>query len=294
MKINQTLLTLSLFAWSFSLTAQNPIVVNVSPAPVSMDTQHSFVVIIPQTELKEVKKEWLQYLSKGSKGSASETNGENLQTGVVNGNVSAAPFNVFSRLIETNEGVRLNAWLDERSITRTPNSGIHLAMQKYVYDFAVQQYKDALQKDLKEAESKLQLLERQLAAMVNSEEKGIKKVNSNERANSRSDDAVLTNNSDINSYSEKINDQKGMVDYTAADANANKGAKKTLKEMKSEKRDLQKDSEKRRQRIDKRNKENRALDRNSEITIENQRAKTNEIEQQKIVVAAIKTKLDRL
>jgi hypothetical protein len=105
---------------------------------------------------------------------------------------------------------------------------------------------------------------------------------------------VLTNNNDINSYSEKINDQKGMVDYTAADANANKGAKKTLKEMKSEKRDLQKDSEKRRQRIDKRNKENRALDRNSEITIENQRAKTNEIEQQKIVVAAIKTKLDRL
>jgi hypothetical protein len=119
-------------------------------------------------------------------------------------------------------------------------------------------------------------------------------VNSNERANGRSDDAVLANNNDIKTYSEKIDDQKGMVDYTAADANANKGAKKTLKEMKNEKSDLQSDNEKRNQRIEKRNKENRALDRSSEISQQNQQAKTNEIVQQKIVVADLKAKLSKI
>jgi len=294
MKIIKQILFTAAAIFSVAVFAQNPIVVSVSPAPVSMDTQHSFVVIIPGAELKETKKNWLQYLAKGSEGDASETNGNNLQIGVVNGNVSATPFNVSSRMIETNEGVRLNAWLDPNIAATTPNSGRHLAMQKYVYDFAVQEYRVAVAKDIKEAENKLEELEKQLAAMIKNEEKLIKSVNTNDPANSRSDDAMLANNNDIKSSSEKISEQKDMVNYTAADANANKGAKKTLEEMKDDKKDLQNDNEKREKRIEKRNKENRASDRSTELSQEAQRAKTSEIEQQKAVIVALKAKFDKI
>jgi hypothetical protein len=64
--------------------------------------------------------------------------------------------------------------------------------------------------------------------------------------------------------------------------------------MKNEKKDLQRDNEKRGKRVDKRNKENRASDRSTELSQEAQRAKTAEIEQQKALVAALKAKLDKI
>jgi len=78
MKIIQQILFTAATTFSLAAFDQNPIVVNVSPAPVSQDTQHSFVVLIPGADLKDTKKNWLQYLAKGSKGDASETNGDNL------------------------------------------------------------------------------------------------------------------------------------------------------------------------------------------------------------------------
>lgn len=294
MKSIQSVLFIVLASLSFSGFAQNPIVVNVSPAPVSMDTQRSFVVVIPQTVLKEVKSAWLKYLGVGSKGKSSELNGEFLQTGAVNKNISATPFNVFSKLMATTGGVRMLVWLDERSISNEPNQAQHLAVQKYVYDFALQQYRAAVLKELKTEMNKQKKLENDLAKLIKDEEKSVKTVSKNERAAERANDAISTNNADIQSSNYKISDQKDNVERNAADYNAAKGAKKTLGELEDDKKDLQKQNEKQGKSMDNMGKENRAEERSMVNSQENQAAKTEALEKQKLVVRAVQVKLDNI
>lgn len=294
MKIIKQILFLVLVTFSLGAVAQNPIVVNVSPAPMSMDTQRSFVVVIPQTILKEVKSDWLKYTGKGSKGKATELNGELLQTGAVNKNISSDPINVYSKLTETTEGVRLNVWLDEKSVSSKPNNGQHLAVQKYVYDFSVQQYRAAVQKELKTEQAKQKKLENDLSGLIKGEEKAVKTVSENERSTERANDAIATNYRDIDNSTEKISDQKQNVERNAADANAAKGAKKTLGELQDEKKDLQKENEKQSKKIDSRNKENRAEVRHMVASQENQEAKIAALEKQKLIVHAVQEKLNNI
>lgn len=294
MKIIKQILPIVLFSISITAFSQNPIVVTVSPAPVSMDTLRSFVVVIPQTILKDVEKDWLKYLRRGSKGKATEANGVNLQTGAVNKNISAEPFNVYSRLISTTGGVRLNVWLGEISISKVPNSGQHLAVQKYVYDFVVQQYRHAVEAELKTERAKQQKLGNDLAGYIKSEEKSTKTVNANERTTERAKDAITTNNGDIQNSTDKISDQKQNVERNASDQNASKGAKKTLAELEDEKKDLQKENEKKSEKMYDRNKENRKEVRNIENSHENQANTAAALEKQKQVVHDVQTKLDNI
>lgn len=294
MKNIKTILFITLVSLSFKGFAQNPIVVNVAPAPVSMDTQRSFVVVIPQTSLKDVKSDWLKYLGRESKGKATEINGELLQPAAVNKNISATPFNVYSKLMETNGGVRLLVWLDERSVSKEPIQAQHLAVQKYVYDFAVQQYREAVKKELKTELDKQRKLESELAVLIKGEEKSVKTVNKNDRATERATDAISTNKEDIQNSTSKISNQKDNVERNAADANAAKGAKKTLSELEYGKKDLQKQNEKQGKSIDNRNKENRAEERNMVTSKENQATKTEALEKQKLVVQAVQVKLDAI
>lgn len=294
MKIIKQILFIALVILSLNGFSQNPIAVNVSPAPVSMDTQSSFVVLIPQAVLKDVKRDWLKYMNYGSPGKATEMNGENLQTGVVNKNISAAPFNIYSKLTETTEGVRLLVWLDERSISTQPSRAQHLALQKYVYDFAVQQYRLAVQKELKTEQAKQKKLENDLAGFIKGEEKSTKTVNANMRSTERTSDAITTNNGDIQNSTEKISDQKQNVERNAADPNAQKGAKKTLAELEGEKKDLQKQNETQNKKVDNKNKENRAEMRSMETSQENQANTTAALEKQKQVVRDVQIKLDNI
>src|ERR1041385_3586650 len=90
--ISQSIISGILGLFTITAYSQKPIIVHVSPRPITMDTQQSFVVEIPQTSIKEIKRDWLKYQGKGSKGKASELDGENHYTAVVNKNISADPF----------------------------------------------------------------------------------------------------------------------------------------------------------------------------------------------------------
>jgi hypothetical protein len=288
------LLTFIALSISFSANAQHPIVVNNTPSPINMDTQRSFVVVIPQTHLKEVSRAWQKYTGKGSKGKSSQTDGVYVQAGTVSKNIAPAPFNLYSRLVETKEGVRLNVWLDESSRTTVPNSGQHLAVQKYVYDFALSQYRDAVKEELKTEQKKLHELEKDLARLIRGEDKSSNAISKNERATDRANDAIATNRSDIEKSDEKISDQKDNVERNAADYNAAKGARKTLGELEDDKKGLQKSNEKQGKNIDQMNKENRASARSIASAQENQQTKITAVEQQKEVVRAVQTKLAQI
>jgi hypothetical protein len=284
---------------TFSITAfaQKNITVDEAPRPMSKDTQFSYLVEIPQAKVKQVEKDWLKYISIKSKGKATVVNGENLQTEAVYKNISPNPFNVYSKLVETTDGVNLTVWLTDNNaafISKTPNSIEDLAVQKYVRDFAVQEYKLAVEEELKMERNKLNDIEKQQASLIKDEEKSNKKINDNLRAIAKAKDKIVTTQSDIDAASVKIENQKTMVDKTAADANATKGAKKTLNDLEKDKVKSQKNTDGDAKDIESWEKEIREEQRNIADGKQKQGLKLSDIDAQKQIVYGVQTKLSNI
>lgn len=275
--------------------AQKPIVIDHAVRLMSKDTQPSYQFEISQTTLKDVEKDWLKYLNTGSKGKASSVNGENLQPAAVNSNISTKPFNVYSKVLETSEGIRITAWFTENDtvfFSKTLNAEQDLAIQKYLRDFAVAEYKAAVSAELKAEQDKLKALEKTLEGLYREEEKAAKKISESNRSIQKSTDNTAKNNADIQNVSYKISDQKGMVERTASDANANKGAKQTLKDLENQRKTLQKNNETEAKNIDNMNKQIREQERAITSLKEKQKESATQIETQKAKVKEVQTKLD--
>ncbi|MEX0813001.1 MAG: hypothetical protein WD048_12350 [Chitinophagales bacterium] len=291
------LFTAALSAFSIFTFAQEPINVTVAHQSVTRDAQNSYTVDIPQANLKDVEKEWTKYLSKKSKGRASESNGEYIQNNAVDKNISNKPFDVQSKLFGTSDGVRLTAWFTQRNRplqSSERGNGQQLAVQKYIRDFAVPQYREAVKAELETEQDKLEEMEKQLSEMIKNEEASLKAIAENERSNERAKESIATTKSDIKSSSKKIEDQKEMVEYTASDPNATKGAKKTLDNLEDDKKDLQKSNEKEAKDLVKSKTEIREAERNTSNMQDAQAVQRANIEVQKKKIQDIKIKLSKI
>jgi hypothetical protein len=290
------ILLASVSALSLSAFAQKNLTVEVADRPMSKGSKISYMVEVPQAKLKDVEKDWLRYTAQNSKGKATTANGEYLQTGAVNVNISPDHMlNIYSKLFGTVEGVRITAWFAENDtlfVQSDSTRGQHKAIEKYVRDFGVMQYRDAVKLELNAAQSKLKALKKDLAGQIRSEEKASDKISDDKRSIDRSNDAIATNKSDQGAASTKIEAQKGMVESTSGDANANKGAKKTLNKNEDEKKTLQRKNDTQSKSIDNKNKNIRAEERNKANAQTNQATKTDAIDKQTLVVQEIQAKLD--
>lgn len=284
-------------AVSFTAFAQVPITVAESTQLMSKDTQPAFMVTIPQTTRKEIEKDWLKYVGIGIKGKTTVTNGENIQMGAVYKNISPSPYTVYSKVVETVDGVHLTAWFTENDkvfFTKSINNDQGLAIEKYLRDFAVAEYQDAVKEELRVEQNKLKTLEKQLGNDINATEKSGKRMDNNNRSIEKRTDKMATNSADIDHANGKINNQKEMVNQTAADANANRGAKQTLKEDQREKQRLQNSNVSESKNIDAANKSSRTEERNTATLKEMEISKTEQIAQQKLKVQAVQEKLNNI
>lgn len=302
-KINTThTIRNSFFLWlcfSFSSTtyAQKEIVVDEAPRAMSRDTQFSYLVDIPQATLKVTEKNWLNYVSADSKGSATFVNGEHLQTEVNNKNISFQPVNIYSKLVETTEGVRLTVWITEKNfsfLVNNPNSVEDLAIQKFVRDFAVKEYREAVQEELKTEQNKQKEMEKNATYSTKEVEHSNKNISKDQRTILQSKDDISTNTADINRTTLKIEEQKKMVEKTAADLNANKGAKKTLRNLERDKENLQKKNDQLSKKIEDSEKEIREEVKNADNLQQKETYQSPELDAQKAKVYAIQTKLNNI
>lgn len=260
-----------------------------------MDSQGFVSVTIPQTEQRQVQKDWVEYAGRGSKGKASVINGDNVQYAAVNKNISPSQFDISCRLLGTNDGVRVTVWLTENNtllVSREQNSDRTTALQKYVRDFAVAEYRLAVMNELNTAQIRQKDMENDLTKLIREEEKAGKRIEGDRANIQHTKDAITTTNNDIQSTTAKIESQKAMVDNNAADPNASKGAKKTLRELEDQKEDLQKLNDKRGKEILHMSDDIRADERVIADYKEKEAAKTANIEKQKLTVQLVKTKLE--
>lgn len=261
----------------------------------SKGSKPSYQFTIPQATTKDVEKDWQKYIKTGSKGKVETVNNETILLGAVSKNISSTTFDIYSTIVEAKEGVRITAWFvgpDSVYISNTSNTDRNLAVQKYLHDFAVSEYKEAVGKELKVEQDKLKALESDLKSFVKDEEKSNQKIKENERSIDRQKNAIKMSEQDQKNKAEQIGNQKKVVEQQKAiSEDAAKSAAKTQKGFESELKKLEKDHEKLSKEIDKWEAEIREEGRNIEKNKQNQRLKNDSIEKQKLVIKAVEEKL---
>ena len=209
------LLSLALIAIPAFLFAQKEITVTEGEKAMSLGTKNGYVTVIPQAKLKDVVEDWKKLIRKDSKAKVEENAGELKIMGAVNKNISSFPVNIFSKIMETPDGIQLSAWVSEGEIfvstTTTPDKS--LAVQKFLHDFAAQQYRDGVKTELEGEQKKAKEIDKVYEGFVNAEKKAI--------------DNITDYNKEIEKLQGKIKEAQMAIDKAKADqvparANADK------------------------------------------------------------------------
>lgn len=291
------LILLLLVASASSVFAQKKIEIDESSRLMSKGTYPSFAAEIPQAKLKDVDKAWRKYISAGSKSKIVEAGDEINLVGAVNKNITTEVFNIYSKLLETTEGVKVTAWFslnDSVYISKDQNNDKDLAVKKYMLDFALDQYREVVKDELKKEQDKTKDLEGEMKDLIKAEEKSNKKISEYERSIQRAHDDIATNNGDQKRQSDLIYTQKGVVEASKGNATVLKEAQKTLKDMENAKEKLEKQNEKLNKDIDSWNKEIREEQRKIEASKQDQKLKAEQIAKQKDTVQGVEEKLKNI
>ena len=295
--MKKSIAIISLLFISIVSFCQTQVLIEDTLRPMSKGLVNGYSTIITKATIKDVEKDWTKYMMEGAKTKPVSSNGEINMVGAVVKNISTKPINIYSKLLETLEGVKLTAWFTENDsifISKDSNSEQHLAVQKFVRDFVIRELKGAATKELNAEREKQKVFEKELAGFIKLEEKSNKKISENQRAIQRAKDNITSTNGDIQRKEEQIISQKGMVEKTAADPNANKGAKQTQKDLESGKKKLQNQNESQGKIIDRLEKEIREEQRNIEDMKKKEDLKKADIEKQKLMVLNAETKLNAI
>jgi hypothetical protein len=293
----------NLFIASFILLnsfafAQQPIVIDLVHQTTDNVPPHlAYVVLIPQAPLNDTEKNWSRNLSKDSRGGSDDNNGVHTQKKMLFENVSSERFEMYSRMKGTVEGVQLSVWLTQNGralISNAPETGLDLAVRKYVYDFAIEQYRYAVQVELKKEQEKQKKMEDELSDLLKSKEESIETITENEREEKRTAAAIDVTNKHIDNTALEIHDQKQIVKATAADPNTQKGPETTLDNMQDDKQDLQKDNRKKNEDLEELRKDSRVAARTMNINEQDVALKTAAIEAHKQTVRDVLAKLNNI
>lgn len=298
MKTHFALLLCISVLFSSLAIAQKPVVVEEVIKEMSKGMQTGFEVLIPEVIIRDVKSDLAKYLRKDSNGKVEEANGELFIKGAVNKNISPDLFTVYTRLLETDNGVRMTVFFTENDtlfFTSSLNPDQGIAIKKYLRDFAVKQYRELAKKDLEAQERKQKDLEHQLEELIKAKQKSERVISESKRAIENNKKEIVLNNAQDTVKAAAVLSQKQIVNsLKGTEGEEKKLADKNLKNLQGEKRRLEKDKESLEREIDKLTIRIEDEHRNIENNVKAQEGKNKEIEKQKEKVKATEEKLNNI
>lgn len=231
-----------------SVLAQKEVKVTSVVKTMSYGITPGFMVNIPEAKLKEITPQVKKYLEEGSKARAKETDGEMVIYGAVNKNFSSKPYNAYTKMLETTDGIELTLFVTEDSITFISDSSEAdkvAAIKKSLYDFAINSYKGNVEKQLKAETEKVSELKKTLEKQMNKENDNIEDIGKKQREIEKYNTRIEENKGKIKAKNEQVLKQKDLVDRIDDKKSPEHSlAVKNLKNYEGEKRDLEKESEK--------------------------------------------------
>lgn len=293
-KLYLSLSLLFLFA-NMVVNAQKEFTVTSVMKKMSRGEQPGFQVSIPEAKVKDVIADYKKQLQANTKIDAKEINGELVSNGVVNKNFSQQPFNVYSKFLETTEGVDVTVFFSEDNQTFLNDSADAdkvIAAKKSVHDFAVTEYKKIVNQKLEVQNDKLKDLQKNLEGLAEDEADNVKDIGKKQREIETYTSKIESNKAAQASKAEQVDRQQSTANEISDKKSPEyKLAVKNLKDYQNEGKSLGKDSEKMAREIDKNKAEIKELEAKNEELQKQQVSAKEKVDAQAQVVKAIEEEL---
>jgi hypothetical protein len=279
----RTSFTLLLILAGLVLHAQVPIEVKIEPRPSSKGIQPSFEVMVPQATANDAIDLWKKTIIPGrlfKKTPKMEKKGDEwMVNNVLITDITAIPLNVYTQVSSFSGSIYFRAFFQaETGFLGSQESSEEVVSEasRFVRNYAVQLYRQAVGKELKQEERKLKDLENKLSRLQKQNRNFNNKISDAQR-----DEMDLKNEALQNE--ELLKNQQNIIQVDSTDLNTGKAREQMEKQV----RDNQKD-------ITKSQKSQNRYSRKAYSNQKDQKEKINQIEQQRQKVAEVQTKLDNI
>ena len=278
--------------------AQDSLKVTQAEMLMSKGTHNGYTVIVPQATAKDIISTWKKYIRQGeSKSSVEELEGEYLAKGTTLVNISPEPMNVYVQIKDMEKSVRLTAYFTEDdsnfiSSASDPKKG--KAAENYVRNYATNQYRLAVEREVGAETKKLEDLEEQQENLIKANEKAENTIGENERKAEQAKVEINANAAAQERRRSEVAGQKEIVRVTTPKTETYDLEEKKLNNLEKELKKLVRDNESLHDDIDGWKSNNtqlkRNIDKNEELIKENKEA----IAKQKEHVKEVQKKLDAI
>lgn len=287
------------FCFSFNLAvAQKNIQVDTKSITFSVGEQTAFLVDIPEGEFNVIKKNWSKAIRQNTKSKVEQAKDELIIKGTNIISISHSLLSIYSIILPVDSAIRIAAAFEIDSTffmfqdgkTDIQYEKQYNQIQHFLREFAVDQYKLAVNDDLEDQEKKLKNLNRELASLEKTNEGYHKNIKENEQDIQSTEDQIVSLQKDSERKQKQIDDKKVVRDEFTGD-------KESLLLLKDEVKLLEKDKKAIGRKIQKAEKSivkyqgnikemNRLIERNLEL----QEVKKAEIDPQENLVHKIQRK----
>ena len=260
----------------FKTHAQVPLDVKIEPRPSSQGVQSSFEVIVPLATPDDAIKLWEKTITSGGLFSKSPKM-ENIKDewiiqNIVIDEISPDPFNVYTQVssfpgniyvrifLQNEDGFLGSAGKSEQAV---------YAASSFIRDYAVELYRQVVEKELKEEEKKLNSLEGDYNKMSRQNKSYNKKINKAEK--------------EEDSLRDDLKDEKKLLKDTKKSADSGKSPEEkgaSQEELEENIKDVNKDikkAQKTQSRFEKKINKNESEQEDLEEEIEKQKERVNEV-----------------
>ncbi len=259
---------------------------------------NAYTVHIPQAKIKDVRSAWKKYMQQKSKINPKEIDGEFVLKGVKINEISSDSLISFSLVTANTNDVEVTACfgnMESVFYSSAKNPETAEGIKSFLRNFAVTEYKKAIDFELTGEKKKLSLLEQNLTDLENENIKFEKNIKANERSIERLNGDIKSNKTLQDIKSDAIDQQQRILSTFTTDSDAKSDEEKKLKSMQKEKKKLEKENESLFRDIEEKEDDNKSMrkkiDKNNEELIP---AKKKEIEKQREKVVEVDMKLKNI
>ncbi|GIV34031.1 MAG: hypothetical protein KatS3mg031_1566 [Chitinophagales bacterium] len=247
------LLLLALFSTILTFAQNNtsvpePIQVEDIVKTISRGNQPGLKVLLYQTEKKDAESQWDALLRKKAKAKTENAQNEIIARGITLKEVSNRPLNIYAVFNPYADYVEMYVFFETDSVflTKTVNETEYLSARKFVRDFAVQTYREAVSDQIKTEEKNLSSLEKELKKLQKENDCLHEQINKEKRNVDNNNEKISMLKLDQQRVRQLIQTQKTELDQLR-DASTSeeviKAEEKKLKALEKELTRLEKDED---------------------------------------------------
>ncbi|MCF8378167.1 MAG: hypothetical protein K9H49_01240 [Bacteroidales bacterium] len=279
--------------------SQKKIEVTTETVSMSKGEQPAYIVQVPEANYDDVLKEWTKLIRQNTKSKVEEEGIEYVILGTEIESIINQPINIYSAIIKADSSSKLIAAFEIDSMPYVYNEEnkdlqaekTHHNIQHFMRDFAVEQYKNKVSEDLKNAEKDLKTKNKEHKDITKDIENNQKDIQESEQNIKNSQDLISSYTGENERKLSEINNKKESISSLSGDEELAKQAKDQLKTLEKEKRSIENKLEKENKNIVGYEADIQEAERNITNLQEAKKAKENEIRMQEEIVKKIERKL---